>query len=107
MADLVLTEDNSGGRYTVHVGNTIHLRFSENASTGYRWTLTEINRELFDVEAENYQAGNGAVGSGDTVTWDLRAKRAGSARLELVKSRQWEGRKDADQHFALELKIIP
>ena len=106
MAELTLTEAQHGGRFTVHVGDTIDLRLSENASTGYRWSIASLDRALLQVEAEDYDAGNGAVGSGGTVAWVLRANRAGSGRLELVKSRAWEGQKEADERFAVELRIV-
>lgn len=105
MPDLTLTEGQADGRFTIHVGDRVTLRLAENASTGYRWNVAELDRSVLDTETAAFQPGADRPGSGGSASWVFRARKAGSTRLELIKSRKWEGHKDSDQRFSVHITV--
>lgn len=104
MAEITLTEADTGGRFTVRVGDTITILLSENSAAGYRWTISSLDETRVAVTSQSYQAASAAVGSAGTTVWKLTAKRPGTTRVELKKSRPWETA--ASERFAVDLEII-
>ena len=70
-----------------------------------RWNVAELDRSVLDTETEAFQPGADRPGSGGSASWVFRARKAGSTRLELIKSRKWEGHKDSDQRFSVHITV--
>lgn len=105
MAELVLTEAQNGGRFTLSVGDTIVIGLPENAAAGYQWCTTALDREHLIVESRRYLRRSAAVGSGGLSEWRLRATAIGSTRLALGKTRPWAPADTTAGLFAVELQI--
>lgn len=75
-----------------HQALDIHLE--SNATTGYRWELEEIDREIIDQigEASYVAAAHpaGMVGVGGVETWSFVSLNQGDSRLRFVYRRPWE-----------------
>jgi predicted secreted protein len=106
LAELTLTQAQDGSRLTVRAGDVITLHLPENSAAGYRWTVSSLDETRVAVESQSYQPVSAAVGSAGTAVWMLRAKRAGTTRVELKKSRTWEPADSAVERFAVELDIV-
>jgi predicted secreted protein len=106
VAELTLAEANDGGRFSVGVGDAITIHLSENAAAGYRWSVVSLDDTHLTVEGQRYRAAGPGVGSAGTAVWTLRAKRPGTTRVELQKSRSWERGKAAAARFAIDLDIV-
>ena len=103
MADLTLTRDDDGGRFSVRVGDVITLHLPENAAAGYRWSVVSIDETRVAVESQRYRSTSDAVGSAGVSVWTLRAKQPGAARVELKKARPWEA--EATERFTADLIV--
>jgi inhibitor of cysteine peptidase len=105
MAELMLTEAQNGGRFTLSVGDTIVIGLPENAAAGYQWCTTGIDREHLTVESRRYLRKCAAVGSGGLSEWRLRATAVGSTRLALGKTRPWAPVDTTAGQFSVDLEI--
>lgn len=105
MAEVRLSEAHRGQRLSLDVGDTVILTLPENASTGYRWSLGEIDRALLTTEEAGYRATCSGVGSVGDASWVLRACSAGHVRIDLKRWRPWEGERSVVERFHVELDI--
>jgi predicted secreted protein len=103
MPDVTLTEAGNGGRIAVRVGDAITIRLPENIATGYRWSLTAVDRAHVDVDPPRAERSSEAPGSAGSSVWTVRATQPGTTRLELQKSRSWEH--GAVERFTTEITI--
>ena len=93
---LDLTEADSGGTFTVGVGDTITVVIPGNPTTGYEWKsdLSEEAAALLELAGEPvYEAdpvAEGIVGSGGKYTFTFTGAAAGEAELKLVYWRSFE-----------------
>jgi inhibitor of cysteine peptidase len=86
-------------------GDEIVLGLPENASTGYRWHVAHADG-LDEKETAGDEAGpSRQPGSGGIRKFRFAAKAAGSARLELVHWRHWEGEKSVIARFAVGIVV--
>ncbi len=105
MAELVLTEAQNGGRFSLTVGDTILIGLPENAAAGYRWSTTTLDRQCLEIESQRYLKKSSAVGGSGLSEWRLRAKAAGTTRLALEKARPWSSADATAGEFAIDLEI--
>jgi inhibitor of cysteine peptidase len=105
VAEVTLTEAENGAHVDVRVGDTVTIHLSENSAAGYRWTISSLDEKHIVVKSHSYQPMSAAVGSAGTAVWRLSARRAGTTRVELEKSRPWEPADSARERFAVDLII--
>jgi inhibitor of cysteine peptidase len=105
VAELTLTEAQSGDTFTVRVGDPIVITLPENPSTGFRWSTDSLDETVLALDGHDYQPGGPGVGSGGTVVWRLHGKKEGRTRLALKKVRSWEADNAPTGHFAVSLEI--
>ena len=81
-----------GAQHAVKPGTEIVLRLPENATTGYRWDVSQSGSgELRLVEDRFEQQPDAAgIGAGGVRIVRFRAGAAGQARLEAVERRSWQ-----------------
>jgi predicted secreted protein len=103
VAELTLTPKENGGRLAARVGDLITIHLPENSAAGYRWTVVSPDQAGVALESQDYQETGTGVGGAGMAVIKLRAKRTGSARLELKKSRSWEPA--GGDTFAIDLDI--
>jgi len=102
MAQVTVTGADNGRVIAVRVGDTIAVRLAENPTTGYTWSIASIDDARLEAGAPTRETGAG-VGAGGTITWPIRARAAGRARLELMHARSWE--REAAERFAVTFDI--
>jgi inhibitor of cysteine peptidase len=86
----------------IAIGETLKLELSENATTGYRWRIADVDPALRILD-ESYEAPSRAPGSGGVRRWTLAADKAGTIPLQLELTRSWQPQ--PAQTFALTLVV--
>jgi inhibitor of cysteine peptidase len=86
----------------IAIGETLKLELSENATTGYRWRMADVDPALRILD-ESYEAPSGAPGGGGVRRWTLAADKAGKIPLQLELKRSWQPQ--PAQTFALTLVV--
>lgn len=102
MAQVTVTHADNGRVVAARVGDTIAVRLAENPTTGYTWSIASIDDARLEAGAPTRETGAG-VGAGGTITWPIRTRAAGRARLELRHARSWE--REAAERFAVTFDI--
>lgn len=84
-----LTQENSGQRLTVRVGEVVSVVLAENPTTGYRWHA-EIDTTRLEQADDRYDGPTEPRGAAGLRRLTFTALRGGPVRLRLVKRRSWE-----------------
>lgn len=103
----VYTEADDGRTITAAVGDSITIRLSENASTGYSWTLRRSSGlSLLVDDLEQPTASPGLVGAPGTRVFTLEVTATGTQTAEAVYERSWEaGTADPAEEFTLTIAV--
>jgi predicted secreted protein len=111
MTAITLTSAHDRTSIEVRPGDEIVLHLPENATTGFRWHVDQMQGPLEQVsdgyvEAEP-EAPHGDVqfGRGGIREFRFRAICPGSARLELKNWQPWEGEASVTERFAVQITI--
>jgi uncharacterized protein (TIGR03086 family) len=97
-----LAQQDSGGRRTVRVGESVVVALPENPTTGYRWHADVDEAALQPID-DGYDGPAGLRGASGVRRLAFTALRAGPTRLRLVKRRSWEAK--AVEEFAVDLDV--
>ncbi len=95
-----MTEADSGKTVEVSVGDNLELSLPENATTGYRWELENVDSKVVAIKEEDYKPSSGAVGSGGSKNWSLKAVAPGKTECRLKLWRPWEGNDSVQKRFS-------
>ena len=106
---LIIDLDNYGreqGAYQMAGASTAQIRVTENASTGYRWTINDSTCGVRFQELRNhYEKGQGIGAAGHRV-WTFKTPqpeenyiRGQECELTLVNSRPWESANETNAKF--------
>lgn len=98
-----LTEADNERTVDLRVGESVRLTLPENATTGYRWTVDHFDREVVDPAGSEPHYAGGAVGAAGQVTFDFKAKQAGSGEVALKYWRHFEGEGSVVKRFRFRL----
>jgi inhibitor of cysteine peptidase len=109
---MIQVDDAFNGReVTLHVGQTLEVSLSENASTGYRWTIPpELKSKLEPVLREregSVDAPEGPPGKPGVRHLYFEAAAAGTVGLELHYRRSWETNTPPARTFKLRVVVRP
>jgi inhibitor of cysteine peptidase len=102
-----VAEAQNGQSLTVRVDDVLALQLPENSSTGYRWSLDNVDDALLALEDASYRAADQSVGGGGYAVWTLRAQSPGKARIEARLWRPWEGDRSVIRRFSLSVDVKP
>ena len=103
MADVEVR--NSGTTVTVSPSDRVVVRIPENATTGYRWSVSEVDGPL-DVESdESVAAAEPVPGRGGEHVVVVRAREPGQGRVALDLKRPWET--EPIEHFDVRVDVTP
>lgn len=105
MASISISKAQDGQTIAARVDDLIALELPSNPTTGYKWAFAHLDESSIVVERADYQAENTAVGSGGVERWMLRARLAGTTRIELKRFRPWEGDRSIVERFKVTLSI--
>jgi inhibitor of cysteine peptidase len=98
-----LTEADNERTVDLRVGESVRLTLPENATTGYRWTVDHFDRGVVEPAGSEPHYAGGAVGAAGQVTFDFKAKQAGSGEVALKYWRHFEGEGSVVKRFRFRL----
>lgn len=100
----VVGQDRNGQTVALAVGTPLAVELAGNPTTGYEWTVAQVDSAHLRLAGSTYAADSSAVGSGGTYVFRFETLRAGRTVLGLVYRRSWETTA-ADQTFTLTVDI--
>ena len=91
---LTLTEANDGQTMTVMNGTRFRVKLAGNPTTGYTWSLGDLNAGVVETVGPSVfttdSAPSGMVGVGGKEVWTFAAKKPGRETIRLAYARSWE-----------------
>ena len=107
VADYVFGEKDNGALVQARRGAKITIELKENPTTGYRWTISNIDETLLKPEGDQFLPPDRKnPGAGGVRRFFFRAKDAGSTKLTLINKRRWERDEKAVGAFNLAVRIL-
>src|SRR5207245_7626453 len=88
MAELVLTQTQSGKYVSAAPGDVIVIRLAEHPTTGYRWQVEHAAGLV--LTGDDFTVSSNAPGTGGERAFRFAAQQSGTARIALSLRRQWE-----------------
>jgi len=109
---MVQADDSFSGRQVeLHVGETLKISLSENASTGFQWITPPESVHAFEKilrEGEAVAEGEkGPPGKPGVRHFYFEAFEPGTVELELQYRRPWETAKPPARKFKLRVRVRP
>ncbi|QLY30097.1 protease inhibitor I42 family protein [Nocardia huaxiensis] len=107
-AAVTVDESANGTELQMVPGQRLVVRLKSNPSTGYSWGIQSEDQSILMQDGEpgyEQDPGPSMPGKGGTAVWAFRAITAGTTTLEMVYARPWEPASDANQKFALTVKV--
>lgn len=101
---IVVSQAQNGGTIAPAAGETFTVQLAGNPTTGYEWTVAQIDAAYLRLADSSYAADSSAVGSGGVYTFQFETLQPGATTLGLVYRRSWETTA-ADQAFTLTVNI--
>ena len=105
---VIVTQADNGREIRVPSGGRLRIELPQAGAAGYVWEVEDLDPELFELLEAGTTGRPGPreiVGAPVAVRWDLRAKKAGRAKLRLLHCRSWEDRPSVPERFLLNLQI--
>ena len=104
---MTITIGESQDNTDVHaqVGDTLEIRLSENATTGYRWALDNPDPALFAAGTAGAEYPGAALGSGGTAILRVRTLAKGDGTLRLKYWRSFEGDAGIVRRFSVKVHV--
>jgi inhibitor of cysteine peptidase len=105
-SEVLVTEADNGKSITVHLGEKVLLRLSENPNTGFRWAVESGVGGIIELHGSDFiPARDSAVGRGGQRIFVFETKGSGAVRLVLKLQREW-GRKSAASRFKVYIEVV-
>ena len=106
MKSMTLTRSDDGRSIELPVGTSLELRLPENPTTGYRWTMDQVDSSVLHVTEPRFVADGRAVGQGGVRVFSFSATNPGHAPLSLKLWREWEGDSSVTGRFRVTLTVV-
>ena len=107
MAEYVFGEKDNGAQVQVQRGAKITIQLKENPTTGYRWTISSIDRVFLVPEGDEFLPPDQTTpGAGGLRRFFFRATAEGSTALTLINKRAWQSNEKAVGTFNLAIRIL-
>ena len=101
-----LSEADSGRTVTVTAGGLITVSLEGNLTTGYSWSVDEIDPHHLVQEGEpQYERNSELKGAGEVTIFTFKALKPGETRLQLVYMRPFEASKPPEKSFEVGIEI--
>ena len=101
---LVVSQSQNGGTVALAKGETLAVELAGNPTTGYEWTIAQLDAAFLRLVDSSYSADSSAIGSGGLYTFRFETLQPGTTPLTLLYRRSWETT-PSDQTFSLTLRI--
>jgi inhibitor of cysteine peptidase len=88
--EVLLTESDNGGKYTLDVGDTVKITLDGNPTTGFSWEVVPQDGDGFKKAERSYTPSSSLCGAGGTYTFTFKADEQGDATIHMIYSRPWE-----------------
>jgi len=88
---LSLKKENDGQQFDLKLGQVIKIELDSNPSTGFIWTIEEINKTCCIRIAESkYSRSSDKLGAPGKQCYVVKAAQCGREELRFIYHRQWE-----------------
>lgn len=106
LAKLMLTREDSGTAVVATPGTEIVIRLDENPTTGYAWTVDEVDEGIVTI-ADNgpSQPEEALVGAGGVHTFTVTAHSEGTTEVRLKHWRSWEGEPSVIERYRVTVSV--
>jgi inhibitor of cysteine peptidase len=102
----LITQSDHDTSVEVQKGDSVTVQLPENPTTGYRWSLDQIDQSALEPTKEpSFEAAGLAVGAGGGRTFTFVAKTPGESDLALNLRRPWEDKESARRSFRVKIQI--
>lgn len=105
----IYTENNNGDNLSLKINDVIKIRLESNATTGYKWNLSEKNNSgiiaLVTSDYTEKENKDKLVGAGGFETFTFKAVSSGSTTLILTYNRPWEKDIEPEKIFKLNISV--
>lgn len=96
----------SGKVLRVLSGDMIRIELDALGGAGYSWHIDDLNTEYLELVSEEVSVVSGEkVGGPVPKIWIFKAKKKGTAMIQMDHYRIWEGKQKTTEHFSLTLFI--
>ena len=106
-AMLLIGESDNGRTVDIRLGESVRINLSENATTGYRWTIDRYDEELIEALSTEAHYPPKTIGVGGEVSFIFRGKKIGTGEIVLKHWRPWEGDSSVTTRFRIWLRVRP
>ena len=101
-----LSEADSSKTVIVTAGSLITVSLEGNLTTGYSWSVDEIDPQYLGREGEpQYERNSKLTGAGEVTIFTFKALKLGETRLLLVYMRPFEASKPPEKSFEVGIEI--
>ncbi|MCY6371356.1 protease inhibitor I42 family protein [Clostridium ganghwense] len=102
----VMNENTKKEKY-MKKDQTIAVKLTENASTGYTWNYTIENPDIIEFTADGVEEINkDLVGSPSNHYWGFKAKKEGSTTITFNLYREWEGKEKSIKTYKYKVSVV-
>lgn len=98
MSDTVITQSENGTVVQLESGDTLTVRLEEVPTSGYRWTVRDIDERILYPEESDFKSHpDTGIGGGGTHDIRFEARESGTTALGMVLRQEWEPDNPKDQ----------
>jgi inhibitor of cysteine peptidase len=107
MAEIVVSEKNSGETLAAKVGDRLTVEVQENPTTGFQWAPAGVDANIVELRTNEFRPGSTtAIGAGGVRVFQFIIKAPGHTRVQLELARAWESGASS-KIFAVSLDVGP
>ena len=107
MSALKLVIEDNGKLIKLRQGDVIIISIHETPTTGYRWTVDNVDEKILELQSEGFHiAPEAGLGGSGTRSFSFRAIKAGSVNLKLKLWREWLGDASITERYSLTIKVV-
>jgi inhibitor of cysteine peptidase len=107
VAQYVFEEKDNGALVQVQPGAKITIQLKENPTTGYRWTISNVDKALLALEGDEFVPPDQKTpGAGGLRRFFFSTTGEGFAAVTLISKRAWQRDDQAVDTFNLTLQIL-
>lgn len=100
-----ISEKDNNKSYALKRGDLIKLSLEENPTTGYKWQIVNIDKNILTITNDKYQIQSEGIGGGGIRNIEFKALQKGDTKIELKNFKIWEGEGESINEFEINLKV--